>query len=301
MRISPPRDLLFPGPGSTTTRAVLSFARRLLFDRFAALTEPSGLTTSTWVDYQATREVLVSFLPGRPHLLSDLLEVPTIGAAIRSLLSVRGDEHARDLCARSLNGHILFELAQRGELTGSHTLHALPALSLPAHAKQVRESKVARFSDKGAVFDNAAPERDPRFTNVDGIACDRELAEPLRGLLQRDREEGDGTFARDLTRVASELHRVRPGPLALGALVVSSPRGLEHALRGELAAHKVFALAQVEPLVLAGSASLVLEVARCFGRRASEAEREHALAAVSRISLTRVGEAVVKEARDQYR
>ena len=120
---SPPSDLTVPQPGSQTARAIFSMALRKLFEDLKGLRLP-GLSDAARTDYRTLREVLVSFLPGRPGAVASLLRQPTVSAPLRCLLH-RLPETERYVA--ELVGQSLFALHRSGLLPAGVTLAAPPA------------------------------------------------------------------------------------------------------------------------------------------------------------------------------
>lgn len=152
-RPSPPADLLRPRPGSTTTRALLSLARRTRFEAWKAY-EPPPLPSDLAQDLATVRAALQRFLPGDPHAVVRVLVMPTVGADLRRVVGGALDPGGARLppdpaALPSLCTSIALALAVDGALSAPLELAAPVAVTLLAADARLVPAGPVRFEPDG--------------------------------------------------------------------------------------------------------------------------------------------------------
>lgn len=249
-------DLVLPGPGSTTGRALASMARRRLFERLKALARESRSSAG-----EARSRLAGSFaarLPGNPHAISDAISDPAIGVLLRR--GLRGGPDAPWL-ALGIERLLI-------------ALGDLDATAPPPAAHPIAGPIGLRDDDLLA-----------EAAGIARVACDPEAM--THGLsLALDRLEQEAPSMRtDLDRLATAVFVASTPaeavpPYALGVAVVPStydPARLAEALAASLVIGKLHALVEARahaPAVLERLRPLAAEVAalRSHGRGDSLAD-----------------------------
>jgi hypothetical protein len=115
---APPTDLVLPDAGSTTARAIHSLGQRALFEwlKHGPFPDDAG------PDFEALRRTLAGFLPGRPKVVSTLLEEPSVTTPLRRMRLSMGDADT----GREATAAAHFVLEARGALDEAMTFSAPP-------------------------------------------------------------------------------------------------------------------------------------------------------------------------------
>ncbi|MBL9108877.1 MAG: hypothetical protein JNM74_06390, partial [Myxococcales bacterium] len=114
-----PDDLVSPRPGSMTSRALVSFAQRSLFEARRALGERLPADSAEADAIARYLEIVSGMLPGSPHAIARSLRDPAVFVPARALLG--GHEDAAR-CARAFVGSALLWLELEGALDDAITM-----------------------------------------------------------------------------------------------------------------------------------------------------------------------------------
>jgi hypothetical protein len=114
----PPADLVLPAAGSTTARAIHSLGQRALFEWL----KHGPFVADAGPAFDALRATIAGFLPGRPKVVSALLDEPSVATPLRRLRAGRGD--ARDGAVAAAQA--FFVLHARGALEAEVSVAGAP-------------------------------------------------------------------------------------------------------------------------------------------------------------------------------
>jgi hypothetical protein len=262
-----PTDLVLPEQGSTTARAIHSLGQRALFEWLKRGPFPADVGA----ELQALRSRLAGFLPGRPKVVSSLLEEPAFTVHLRRMRAGEAGERA----GRHAAAQAFFALAAKGELDAEVVVADPPArlfcvdplasLAPPRGAASVAIGPSVRaeaddsampIEGRGLVAVAGAEAFDLRGPRLEGAELTRWVL-ALRG--------GLGALRHALPGVAAALERVtrvitpsgdppgsaRVAPRAIGVLAVPSSgdrAALAESLGRGTAATLLHALRELDPL-----------------------------------------------------
>ncbi len=301
-RPSPPRDLLRPQLGSTTTRAIVSLVRRTRFEAWKAY-RPNQLEPTSAHDLGTLGAVFERFLPGNPHAVAGVLALPTVGAALRRAVggALDLDGHRAEPDPRAIPELVtsaLVALHVEGALPFQVRLRAAESVGLPSRdvalVLEAEEVCLGPGGVRGARLEALGAWR-PRV----GVAAQ------LSGEPGRARSALDGALdaldaaspgmLSDLRRVALEFVGATKAERGLarrfGRFELDGTAPTKDVLRVERVRHLLTGLSEVDDL--ARRPAPLVEAALAFARGDAAVD----LDAIEASEPTEVGRGVLEELR----